>query len=137
MRPCALTVLLAFAATSTGCASRPQQAAKVYRVGALFNRGPNQDDVALLKPIASIDRERSAMSVTFGGETEHQSADDAGYFSQSENSRPSFGNDSGRSTTPLTTEKMAVVAPMPSASVRTTAVVKPTLARIARRALCA
>lgn len=49
MRPFALAVLLAFATALTGGISRAQQAAKVYKVGALFNRGPNLDDIELLR----------------------------------------------------------------------------------------
>lgn len=44
MRPIALAALLAFATALTGCVFQDQQSAKVYRVGALFNRGPNQND---------------------------------------------------------------------------------------------
>ncbi len=44
MRGFALAALLAFATALTGSVSHAQQAAKVYRVGALFNRAPNQSD---------------------------------------------------------------------------------------------
>lgn len=40
----ALAALLAFATALTGGVSQAQQSTKVYRVGALFNRGPNQSD---------------------------------------------------------------------------------------------
>jgi putative ABC transport system substrate-binding protein len=43
-RPFAVAALLAFVTASTGCVSRAQKAGKVYRVGALFNRAPNQSD---------------------------------------------------------------------------------------------
>ena len=51
MKSSALALLLAFAAVSTGGVARAQQGARVYRVGALFNRGPNQgdQDVELLR----------------------------------------------------------------------------------------
>lgn len=50
-RPFALAALLTFATALTGGVSQAQQAAKVYGVGALFNRGPNQgdQDVELLR----------------------------------------------------------------------------------------
>jgi putative tryptophan/tyrosine transport system substrate-binding protein len=44
MTSCALALLLACAAVSSGGVSRAQHGARVYRVGALFNRGPNQGD---------------------------------------------------------------------------------------------
>ncbi|MEO5580992.1 MAG: ABC transporter substrate binding protein [Gemmatimonadaceae bacterium] len=44
MRPFALAALFVVATFGTGGSSQAQQAAKVYRVGALFNRAPNQDD---------------------------------------------------------------------------------------------
>lgn len=49
MRPFALAALLALATALNGGVSQAQQPARVYRVGALFNRGPNQDDVELLR----------------------------------------------------------------------------------------
>ena len=49
MRPFALAALLALATTFTGGAFHAQQPTKVHRVGALFNRGPNLDDVDLLR----------------------------------------------------------------------------------------
>src|SRR5688500_15453354 len=48
-RPFAMAALLAFATALTGDLCRAQQPAKVYRVGALFNRGPNLDDIDQLK----------------------------------------------------------------------------------------
>ena len=44
MRQLGLAALLAFVTALTGGVSQAQQAAKVHRVGALFNRGPNQND---------------------------------------------------------------------------------------------
>jgi len=41
--------LFAFATALAGDVSQAQPAAKVYRVGALFNRGPNLDDIELLR----------------------------------------------------------------------------------------
>ncbi len=51
IRPFALAALLACATALTGDVFQAQQAAKVYRVGALFNRAPNQadQDVELLR----------------------------------------------------------------------------------------
>jgi ABC-type uncharacterized transport system substrate-binding protein len=46
MRPLAVAALLAFSTVLTGGFTQPQQASKVYRVGALFNGGPNQDVLA-------------------------------------------------------------------------------------------
>jgi len=54
--------------------------------------------------------------------------------SQSIISRSIPTNGVGRKSTPSTTEKMAVLAPMPSASVSTAATVKPGLRRRVRRA---
>src|SRR3954462_1707801 len=48
--------------------------------------------------------------------------------------RPGLGYDSGRSSTALTSEKIAVLAPTPSASVRTATRVKPGLRRQVRPA---
>jgi len=50
-KPIALAALLMFVTALTGGVSQAQQAAKVYRVGSLFNRGPNQgdQDVELLR----------------------------------------------------------------------------------------
>ncbi len=42
-RPMVLAALLVFATALTGGASQAQQSARVYRVGAIFNRGPNED----------------------------------------------------------------------------------------------
>lgn len=44
MKPFALAAVIVFATVVTGGSSQAQQAAKVYRVGALFNRAPNQED---------------------------------------------------------------------------------------------
>ncbi len=85
-------------------------------------------------PIVSIVRLRSAMSATLGGEMEHQSFDEPGYVSQIVTSRASSPNGSGRRRTPFTTLKIAVVTPMPSASVRMTAALKPGRARTVRSA---
>ena len=49
MKPFALAALLALAIAVTGGTSGAQQATKVHRVGALFNRGPNLDDIELLR----------------------------------------------------------------------------------------
>ncbi len=46
-------------------------------------------------------------------------------FSETNTSRPGSLNGGGRSSTALTTLKIAAFAPMPSASVSTTTVVKP------------
>jgi len=48
--------------------------------------------------------------------------------------RPGSAYASGRSSTPFTTVKIAVVAPMPSARVATATAVHPGLARSARQA---
>ena len=75
-------------------------------------------------PIAASARDRAAMSSTLGGEMLHQSAGALGYCSQIVTSRPAFANASGRSTMPLTTPKMVVVRPMPSARVRMAVMLK-------------
>ena len=46
--------LVASVATLTGCISQPQQAAKVYRVGALFNRVPGPEFEVLKKELARL-----------------------------------------------------------------------------------
>jgi hypothetical protein len=74
------------------------------------------------------------MSSTFGGEMLHQSEVAPGYSSHTVISRPALGKFSGRKTIPLTTPKIVVVSPMPSASVRTAVRLNAGCARSARSA---
>ena len=48
-RSFASAALVALAAAVAAGVAHAQQPAKVYRVGALFNRGPNLDDIEQLK----------------------------------------------------------------------------------------
>ena len=69
-------------------------------------------------PTRENERFHSANSKYSGGETQNWSNPSDGKRLVMNISRSGSGYPSGRRITPLTTEKMAVFAPMPSASVR-------------------
>ena len=75
---------------------------------------------------------RARQSRKLGNECENSGQPPSGLLSHTRISRSGSAHGSGRSMTALTTEKMAVVAPTPSASVITATAVKPGLCNNAR-----
>ena len=121
----------------TGAARNTVKNSAVAMVAGTCSAWPFAMTVAVLSVVAAIDsnvRDWRAQSTKFAGATENVGQPRCRLFSNRMISRSLCGNGNGCSTTALTTLKMAVVAPMPSASVSRATAVKPGCCRSSRRA---